>query len=269
VNEDAAADLVRRLAATGDPAHRRLEALVWHKQASNSERPANEQLALWNKVEDSYKQRLAGNPHDMDCLRDLALVHKNVSGVDTSLHNWGEALRHDEQALKLDETRLGLSPRNPNVRMDLSFSLGRLGQDLVLPGRRPEGIANLRKAAVIRREILAMDPGDRRAADRLAWMLGELGHSLLDGPEREEGIHHVREALEIRNKYQAHGYGQNSTPALHYMLALSAQERGQQAEACREWISASRSLPDNVSNEFNKVLPLGEVLRQASSCRVK
>jgi tetratricopeptide (TPR) repeat protein len=268
-NEDAAAILAARLAAKGDPGHRLLEARVWYKQASNSERPASEQLSLWTKVERVYKSRLAGNPRDGERLRDLALVHKNVSGVHTSLHNWEAALQHDREALRLDESRLAMSPRDPNFRMDLSFALGRLGQDLVLSGKRREGVVRLRQSVAIRREIAALDPRDSRASDRLAWMLAELGHSLLDGPESDEGIRYVREALEIRNKYQAHGYGQNSTPALHYLLALSALKRGRTAEACREWISAARSLPANPSNEFDHVLPVGEVRHKASACGAK
>ncbi|MCZ2148784.1 MAG: serine/threonine protein kinase [Bryobacterales bacterium] len=268
-NEDAAAKLAGRLAAAGDRRHHLLEARVWYKQASNSERPASEQLLLWSKVERAYGERLAANPRDVESLRDMALVHKNVSNVYTSLHNWEAALRHDREALRLDEARVVMSPGDPNVRMDLSFALGRLGQDLVLSGQRREGIASLRASVAIRRKIAALDPRDTRASDRLAWMLGELGHSLLDGSESGEGIRYLREALEIRNRTRAHGYGQNSTPALHYILAVSAMKRGQRAEACREWISAVRALPLNPSNEFDKVLPVGELLRRASGCKAK
>jgi tetratricopeptide (TPR) repeat protein len=265
-NEDRAALLVERLGSMGDPRSRDLQARIWFQQAANIARPETRRLELWGKLEGYYASRLAEKPGDLERLRNLALIHKNVSGVYGFRHEWEKALAHDRMAIELDEKRREGRPEDPNILMDLSFDYGRLGQDLCGAGRSEEGVLSLRRAVSMRRPLAEREPEDKRAPERLAWMLGELGKQLLKGRGAKEGEQLVREALAIREKISAAGAGENSSPHLHQMIALVEEGRGRRREACRAWLAAARALPADTSGLIWRQVNPQEIRGRAAAC---
>lgn len=264
--EDAAGRLVESLIGAGDPGAQDLMARIWFKKAVNMGRAESERLELWGRLQAYYSGRLDEKPDDLERIRSLALVHKSVSGLYSFRREWAQALEHDREAIRLDERRLALLPEDRNARMDYSFSLGRLGQDLCLAGRRPEGISFLRRAVEIRREAVKREPEDRRASERLAWMLGELGQQMTLGGDVAEGERLVREALDIRIRIGAPGFGENSVPELHKTLARAADKRGDRRAACAEWRQAAKSLPGGQTEVIMEVIGAGEIQAKSREC---
>jgi tetratricopeptide (TPR) repeat protein len=265
-DEDAVTKLAEGLDAAGDPAARDLIARIWFKKAVNMRRAESERLELWGRLRAYYTARLAEQPDDPERIRSLALVHKSVSGLYAFRREWAQALEHDHEAMSLDERRLVLLPDDRNVRMDYSFSLGRLGEDLCLAGSRAEGITYLERAVAIRREIVAGEPEDNRARERLAWMLGELGQQRSLNGEVAEGERLVREALDIRGRIGAPGFGENSVPDLHKTLAQAADRRGERRTACAEWRQAANSLPGGQTKVIMQVTGAEEIRAKSREC---
>lgn len=266
-NEDAMDGLLTILDVMGSSATRDLKPRMWFKKAVNMGRSEEERLALWGKLETYYAGRLGEKPDDPDRIRNLALMHKNVSGLHSFRRDYSMALKHDREAVRLDEMRLALMAKDRNVQMDYTFSLGRLGEDLCLAGRREEGIPYLRKAVEIRREAVKSEPEDNRARERLAWMLGELGQQVALNGDAEEGERLVLEALEIRKQLHAPGFGENSEPDLHRILAHLAGRRGDRRRACREWRLAQASVPSRGTTEAAlRVIGAEEIRAEAAKC---
>lgn len=265
-NEDQAFGLARRLEAKRGRRDEDLLIRIRFQSALNFSRSESERLGLWKEIEEYYAGRLRESPNDPGRLRNLALAHKNASGVYAFGKRWDEALKHDRLALELDAKRLRLVQDDGGARMDYSFSLGRLGQDLCLAGRRKEGLPLLRQAVQIRREMVVREPEDRRAQERLAWMLGELGQHLMWDGSWAEAEERIREALNYRERLNAPGLGENSTSELHRMLADLAERRGQPGHACREWEIAARMLPEDHSGASWEVIGADEIKARARAC---
>lgn len=263
-NEDRLAELSTRIPESREKAD--LLARVWFRLAVNVDRPEAGRLELWSKLERYYAVRLQEKPEDLERIRNLALVYKNVSGVHAFGKRWQQAIEASRRALELDEARLRRRPDDAGIRMDISFDLGRLGQDLCEEGQREEGLAHLRRAVMMRRQLVTEDPEDRRAPDRLAWMLGETGRQLLQSGAAAEGEKLIREAVAIRRKGWP-GAGENSLPHLRAALAERAEQKGQAAVACAEWAAAGQALPADTASVIWKHVQVEVIRERAGRCR--
>lgn len=260
--------IATELAKSGAKADLDLLARVWFRQASNESRPVAERLELWGKLERYYRMRLEEKPDDPNRIRNLALMHKTLSGLYSFEKNYEKALEEDRKALALDEQRRQLQPPDGTVPLDLSFDYGRLGQDLANAGRPVEGLPYLRKSVAIRRKILQDDPQNRFVAERLAWILGEMGNVQLQIARIGEARESLREAIAIRQRIQALGVGSRSMPDLLALLASAAEKEGKTEEACRHWQEAKRYLPPKTEG-IDFVLPAAEIQRKAAACTAR
>jgi len=268
-NEKAAFEITERLRAERHPLAEELHARVLYLQATNDRHSPAELIRIWGEVERFYQEQLRQAPTDGERMRQLALIHKNVSGVYAARSDWPEALRHDRLAVEQDERRLKLKPDDPVGRMDLSFSYGRLGQDLFLSGQRVEGIAYIRKALAIRRALAERDPQDRRARDRLAWMLGLLSDHLLAAGEIPEAQQAAREALLLLDAIKTPGVGDYSIAGLHRLLALGFEKNARRDEACLEWQAAQAALPAGYVPMPGALLREEDVRKYAAACAAR
>ncbi|MFN7936225.1 MAG: serine/threonine-protein kinase [Bryobacteraceae bacterium] len=268
---DAVASLSRaeaiaaELAKSGAKNDLDLLARVWFRQASNESRPVAERLELWGKLERYYRMRLEEKKDDPNRIRNLALVHKSLSGLYSFEKNHEKALEEDRKALALDEQRQQLRPPDSTVPLDLSFDYGRLGQDLANAGRPAEGLPYLRQSVAIRRKLLQDDPQNKFVAERLAWILGEMGNVQLQVSQLSQARESLREAIAIRQRLQAFGVGSRSMPDLYALLASTAEKERKTVEACGHWQEAKRFLPPKTEG-MDYVLPAAEIQSKAGAC---
>lgn len=258
-NEDRTQALALALQALNYPGHHDLSAREAYRRASNLDRPQDERLAIWRQLEAYY----GANPA---LSRNLALVHKNVADIYVNRKQFDQAIAHAEAAVGMDQQRLKQDPLNAQIQMDLSFSLGLLGQTYGLAGAPARAVPILRQSVSLRRAIAQNDPTDMRAKERLAWMLGELGRRLLEVRQSSEGIQSIEEAIRLRKLLKANGAGRNSLPDLHAMLAAEAGRQQMKARACSHWAAAQAALPKETSWVVDQVMPIREIQERSKAC---
>lgn len=115
-----------------------------------------------------YTQLAAQKPENPEVQRSLAICHKRLAALYGVAQRYNESHEHYEAARVIDESRLGVNPMTPRTKIDLSYDYSDLGWVSSRLGNDPAALEWLRKALVLRREAVAADPNDMRAARALA-----------------------------------------------------------------------------------------------------
>jgi len=137
-----------------------------------------DELTLWNKaLELATGLAREQNEHPL-LVRNLALVHKNISGYWQRQNNSQRSLDHALQALAIDEKLLAGKPDDPRTELDVAIDLNAVAVPLNKLGRGAEADTYLRRSVAIRAKLAARNPQDARYQDRYAFSMFSLAHSL-------------------------------------------------------------------------------------------
>ncbi|MCC6391127.1 MAG: serine/threonine protein kinase [Bryobacterales bacterium] len=141
--------------------------------ATADQLPLNERLAFGNRATAVYEKLLESRPSDPDRMRDLAVIHKYLSGMYQD--DAGSMLKHAQAAVELDERRVQAAPLDATARMELAQSLSMAATGWDKKGGLSAAAGFAQRSVDIRRALWEADPKDHRVRDRLAYALTLLG----------------------------------------------------------------------------------------------
>ncbi|MCZ2149787.1 MAG: serine/threonine protein kinase [Bryobacterales bacterium] len=141
--------------------------------ATADQLPHHDRLAFGNRAMAVYEKLLEARPADPERMRDLATVHKYLSGMYQDDAN--RMIEHARAAVKLDEQRVQAAPRDATARMEFAQSLSMVATGCEKKGDLLTATAFARRSVDIRRALWEADPKDHRVRDRLAYALTLLG----------------------------------------------------------------------------------------------
>ncbi|MCC6368631.1 MAG: serine/threonine protein kinase [Bryobacterales bacterium] len=141
--------------------------------ATAGQLPNNERFAFGDRAMAVYEKLLVSRPSDPERMRDLARVHKYLSGMYQDDAN--RMLEHARAAVKLDERRVQAAPRDALARMEFAQSLSMVATGCEKKGDLSTAAAFAQRSVDIRRALWEADPKDHRVRDRLAYALTLLG----------------------------------------------------------------------------------------------
>jgi non-specific serine/threonine protein kinase/serine/threonine-protein kinase len=141
--------------------------------ATGTQLPTAERLAFGNRARAVYESLLQSRPSDPERMRDLARVHKYLSGMYQD--DAGRMLEHAQAAVTLDERRVQAVPRDAAAQLELAQSLSMVATGWDKQGDLSRATDVARRSVEIRRALWAADPKDHRVRDRLAYALTLLG----------------------------------------------------------------------------------------------
>jgi non-specific serine/threonine protein kinase/serine/threonine-protein kinase len=124
-------------------------------------------LPLWDAL-------VAENPENGNLKRDYSIVLAEVSLACQGLRN-DESVETGLRAIALRETLAAADPNDADIRIFLAESYANVGKTLALAGRIEEGLADIRKAIGMCRDLLRKDPENNLIPEALCIAYANLG----------------------------------------------------------------------------------------------
>lgn len=135
--------------------------------------PYKDRLAFGDRARVLYEKLLEARPADPERMRDLARIHKYLSGM--CQDDADSMIAHAQKAAELDERRVRAAALDSTARMDLAQSLSMLATGWEKKGDLPKATGFAQQSVDIRRALWEAEPKDHRVRDRLAYALTLLG----------------------------------------------------------------------------------------------
>lgn len=132
-----------------------------------------ERLEFGNRAKEMYQRLLADRPADPERMRDLARVHKYLSGMYQS--DADRALENAQAAVELDLRRTEAAPLDSTARMEYAQSLSMAATGWDKKGDLSKAIPLAERSVEIRGKLWEADSKDHRVRERLAYALALLG----------------------------------------------------------------------------------------------
>ncbi|MCC7499633.1 MAG: protein kinase [Bryobacterales bacterium] len=132
-----------------------------------------ERLEFGSRAKEVYQRLLADRPADPERMRDLARVHKYLSGM--YQNDADRALENAQAALDLDMRRTTAAPLDSAARMEYAQSLSMAATGWERKGNLSKAISFAEQSVEIRRKLWEADSKDHRVRERLAYALALLG----------------------------------------------------------------------------------------------
>lgn len=162
--------------------------------ATAGDLPRDERLAFGNQARTLYQSLLEARPSDPERMRDLARIHKYLSGMYPN--DAGRVLEHAQAAVELDERRVQTAPLDAVARMEFAQSLSMMATGWEMKGDLPAAAAFAGRSVDIRRALWEADPKDHRVRDRFAYALTLLGQLRHKQGDWQGALKCLREAVE-------------------------------------------------------------------------
>ncbi|MCC7235208.1 MAG: serine/threonine protein kinase [Bryobacterales bacterium] len=132
-----------------------------------------ERLEFGNRAREVYQRLLADRPADPERMRDLARVHKYLSGM--YQNDAGRMIENAQAAVELDRRRTESAPLDSTARMEYAQSLSMAATGWDKKGDLPKAISFAERSVEIRTNLWEADSKDHRVRERLAYALALLG----------------------------------------------------------------------------------------------
>jgi non-specific serine/threonine protein kinase/serine/threonine-protein kinase len=132
-----------------------------------------QRLEFGNRAREIYQRLLADRPADAERMRDLARVHKYLSGM--YQNDADRALENAQAAVELDLRRTEAAPLDSAARMEYAQSLSMVATGWEKKGNLSKAISFAERSVEIRRKLWEADSKDHRVRERLAYALALLG----------------------------------------------------------------------------------------------
>lgn len=133
----------------------------------------NERLAFGDLARAMYEDLLNARPADPERMRDLARIHKYLSGM--YQNDADRMIEHAQKAAELDDRRVRAAPLDSAARMELAQSLSMVATGWEKKGDLSKAAGFAQRSVDIRQALWEADPKDHRVRDRLAYALALLG----------------------------------------------------------------------------------------------
>ncbi|MBI4905771.1 MAG: protein kinase [Acidobacteria bacterium] len=195
-------------------------------------KPLEERLYRWEELRRIYEKLLALAPGHPVRMRNLALVHRYMSG-DHNQVDRARAREHALQAVELDEARVSADPRDAVAKLDLAFDLSMAATSYRLEGEMHKAILHAARSLELRRSLWQADPQNYQARNALVYALRLLAeYRQLAGDRRasnalyQEAASHGPELLKAPDPQRV----LSEMAMIHWGLATTTPDR---SVACR------------------------------------
>lgn len=187
-----------------DPHNPQYQALVAKAQASLAY--ALTMLDRWNEAEqhlgvarEAWTTILEGKPQDRDARLELSRVEYRLGQLNVDRHQPGEALRHLQAAMAIQEKLAASGETDQVVLGELNSTRHFLGIALGDLGRYNEARDAFTKAIVSREKALAADPQDARTRSMLAGNYSEKAKVELKAGAKQSALFSLFRAVLLQN----------------------------------------------------------------------
>ncbi|MEK7408896.1 MAG: serine/threonine-protein kinase, partial [Acidobacteriota bacterium] len=155
--------------------------------------PLGERLDFGNRAKSVYQKLLEARPSDSERMRNLARIHKYLSGMHVDADR---VLEHAQAAVELDGRRVQAAPQDAVARIEFAQSLSMVATGWEMKGELSRAAAFAERSVDIRRALWEADPKDHRVRDRLAYALTLLGQFRARQRDWRGALVCLREAVE-------------------------------------------------------------------------
>jgi len=222
---------------------------------------ADQALEIWQKCLDLYMSLLRDKPQGDRELRDVALVHKYMSGQFLSRSLLTQALDHARQAEEMDSRRVAVQPSNRQAQIDLSHDFGVTADCYQAMGDAERALDRYQRSLDIRQRLSESDPKDVRLQTMLSYTEMTVAEILMKTGRVRDALDRFQTAAARMRKGQIGANMGDVSRRSDWAWALAgvgeALDRlGRRDEACSSYRSALAIYDDlirrGVANEAEK-----------------
>lgn len=156
--------------------------------------PGNERWAFGDRARSAYEILLEARPADPERMRDLARIHKYLSGM--CQDDASRMIENAQKAAELDERRVRTAPLDSAARMELAQSLSMVATGWEKKGDLRQAAGFAQRSVDIRRALWEADSKDHRVRDRLAYALTLFGELRRKQADWQGALKPLGEAIE-------------------------------------------------------------------------
>ncbi len=160
-------------------------------------KPTDERLRRWDALRQIYEKLLSLAPGNTSRMRNLALVHRYMSG-DYNHVDLARGREHALKAMELDEKRVQADGRDAQAKLDLALDLSMVATSYRRLQDLDNAILYAGRSLELRRALWQADPDNYQARDRLLFAL-----DMLAWCQTEKG--NRREAYALFGEAASHG----------------------------------------------------------------
>jgi eukaryotic-like serine/threonine-protein kinase len=203
---------------------------------------ADQSLQIWQKCLDLYMSLLGDRPQADRELRNVALVHKYMSGRFRLRSLLTQALDHARLAEEMDSRRVAAQPSSRQAQIDLTYDFGVTADCYQEVGDNERALDRYQRSLDIRRRLAEADPKDARLQALLAYSETRVADTLLNLGRVSDALERFQTAARM-GKAQSGSNSADATVRSNWALALygegEALDRlGRRDEACSSYRSA-------------------------------
>jgi len=199
-------------------------------------------LEIWQKCLDLYMSLLRDKPQGDRELRNVALVHKYMSGQFLSRSLWTQALDHARLAEEVDSRRVAAQPASRAAQIDLANDFGVTADCYKKVDDEEHALDRYQRSLDIRQRLAAADPKDARLQEVLAYNEITVASSLLTLGEAPEALQRFQTAARMA-KAQSESNTSDARVHSDWAWALEGEGEaldrlGRPVEACSSYRGA-------------------------------
>jgi tetratricopeptide (TPR) repeat protein len=153
---------------------------------------ADPAVEIWQKCLDIYMALLRDRRQGDRELRNVALVHRYMSGQFLFRSLFTQALDHAKLAEEMDSRRLAAQPSSREAQIDLSYDFGVTADCYEKMNDEEHALERYQKSFEIRQRLAEADPKDARLQELVAYSAIQVADALLE----------LGKAAEAQAKYQ-------------------------------------------------------------------
>ncbi|HXN45458.1 MAG TPA: serine/threonine-protein kinase, partial [Bryobacteraceae bacterium] len=211
-------------------------------------RDSDQALEIWQKCLDLDLSILRDQPQGDRELRNVALVHKYMSGRLLTRSLFAPALDHAKLAEEMDSRRVAAQPSSRQAQIDLSFDYGVTADCYETMGDVERALDRYQKSLDIRKRLAEADPKDARFQRLVPYSETMVADALLKSGRLSDALERFEMAARM-GKAQSGSNTADAWALSHLALAQAgageALDRlGRPGEACSSYRSALATYND-------------------------
>lgn len=203
----------------------------------------------------------------------LAVMMRNLSSAWLNAGDPEKALDCALEATQLDEPALRENPKSPEAQLAAAFDFGAAGAAYTQLAKHAPALESWRRSLELRRQVLAANPDDRRAADRIGFAAHEVARleSLLG--DRPAARRDYQQAIEIYTRLSQTAplpkQSQFKFASSLYGLGMVEREAGDRHRSClslRQAIAAVKVYEQGIAVSSSTAAIISRWREAASGC---